>query len=137
MLSRTFFLPPSSTPTPQVLLIQGFLACRKHSERIVLMVKMMSKSGLPCFKSGAERTVRALEKRLALNLTEVQVRPVSKGRRHVAGGPGFVVHTEARCGIKVLWAALNAKNQWFVCPVPCLALTCRLCRWCCRSSLTA
>lgn len=86
MLSCTFFLAPPSTPTPQVLLIQGFLACRKHSERIVLMVKMMSKSGLPCFKSGAERTVRALEKRLALNLTEVQVRPVSKGRRRVVGG---------------------------------------------------
>jgi len=37
------------------------------------MVKMMAKSGLPCFKAGAERTVKGLEKRLALNLTEVQV----------------------------------------------------------------
>ncbi len=54
-------------------MIQGFLGCRKHSDRIVLLVKMMSKSGLPCFKAGAERTVKGLEKRLALNLTEVQV----------------------------------------------------------------
>ena len=37
------------------------------------MVKIMSKSGLPCFKAGAERTVKGLEKRLALSLTEVQV----------------------------------------------------------------
>ena len=58
-------------------MIQGFLACRKHSERIVLLVKMMAKSGLPCFKAGAERTVKGLEKRLALNLTEVQVRAAS------------------------------------------------------------
>jgi len=56
----------------KVLLIQGFLACRKHAERIVLLVKMMSKSGLPCFKAGPERTVKGVEKRLALGLTEVQ-----------------------------------------------------------------
>ena len=37
------------------------------------MVKIMAKSGLPCFKAGADRTVKGLEKRLALNLTEVQV----------------------------------------------------------------
>ena len=67
-------------------MIQGFLACRKHSERIVLLVKMMAKSGLPCFKAGAERTVKGLEKRLALNLTEVQVRGASA--RGGGGGQG-------------------------------------------------
>lgn len=33
-----------------MLVIQGFLACRKHHDRIVLLVKLMMKSGLPCFK---------------------------------------------------------------------------------------
>mmetsp|Transcript_19596 Transcript_19596/g.54591 ORF Transcript_19596/g.54591 Transcript_19596/m.54591 type:complete len:316 (+) Transcript_19596:179-1126(+) len=55
----------------KVLVIQGFLACRKHHDRLLLMVRMMSRSGFPCFKQG-ERSVKALEKRFQLHLTEVQ-----------------------------------------------------------------
>ncbi|GFH29397.1 PI3K/PI4K domain-containing protein, partial [Haematococcus lacustris] len=55
----------------KVLIIQGFLACRKHHDRLLLLVRMMSKSGLPCFKAG-DRAVKAMEKRFALQLTEVQ-----------------------------------------------------------------
>ena len=54
-----------------MLLIQGFLACRKHHDRLLLMVRMMSKSGFPCFKQG-ERSVKAFEKRFLLHLTEMQ-----------------------------------------------------------------
>lgn len=53
-------------------MIQGFLVARKHSERLVQLVKMMAKSNYPCFKAGADKTVKAMEKRFALNLTEVQ-----------------------------------------------------------------
>jgi hypothetical protein len=49
------------------------------------MVKMLSKSGLPCFKAGPERTVKGLEKRLALNMTEVQVSGDSEERREALG----------------------------------------------------
>jgi hypothetical protein len=38
------------------------------------MVKIMSKSGLPCYKAGADKTLKGLEKRMALSLPEVQVR---------------------------------------------------------------
>jgi len=55
----------------QLLVIQGVLACRKHHDRLLLMVRMMSRSGFPCFKQG-ERAVKALEKRFQLQLTEVQ-----------------------------------------------------------------
>ncbi|KXZ46991.1 hypothetical protein GPECTOR_39g485 [Gonium pectorale] len=55
----------------KVLMIQGFLALRKHADRIMLLVRMMAKSGFPCFKAG-DRTVKALEKRLQLPLSEVQ-----------------------------------------------------------------
>lgn len=34
----------------QVLCIQGFLVCRKHADRIILLVEMMANSGCPCFK---------------------------------------------------------------------------------------
>ena len=57
----------------QVLCIQGFLACRKHADRILLLVEMMAGSGFPCFKGGA-RTVQQLRRRFHLNLPEAQVR---------------------------------------------------------------
>ena len=57
----------------QVLCIQGFLACRKHADRIILLVDMMSTSGCPAFKAGP-RAIQALRKRFHLNLTEAQVR---------------------------------------------------------------
>lgn len=37
---------------------------------MVSLVRVMSKSGLPCFKAG-ERCVKALEKRFVLGMTEV------------------------------------------------------------------
>lgn len=58
-------------PGLQVLCIQGFLACRKHADRIILLVDMMSASGCPCFKAGA-RCVSALRKRFHLHCTETQ-----------------------------------------------------------------
>ena len=58
--------------TMQVLCIQGFLACRKHADRIILLVEMMQGSGCPAFKAGP-RCVHNLRKRYHLNLTETQV----------------------------------------------------------------
>ncbi|GLI62236.1 hypothetical protein VaNZ11_004831 [Volvox africanus] len=55
----------------KVLMIQGFIAVRNCSDRIMLLVKIMSKSGFPCFKGG-DRALKALEKRLMSSLTEVQ-----------------------------------------------------------------
>ncbi|KAM2710718.1 hypothetical protein FF1_047047 [Malus domestica] len=55
----------------KVLCIQGFLTCRKHAERIILLVEMLQDSGFPCFKGGA-RTIQNLRKRFHLSLTEEQ-----------------------------------------------------------------
>ncbi|PIA47664.1 hypothetical protein AQUCO_01400343v1 [Aquilegia coerulea] len=55
----------------KVLCIQGFLTCRKHAERIILLVEMMQDSGYPCFKGGP-RTIQNLRKRFHLSLTEEQ-----------------------------------------------------------------
>ncbi|GMH36264.1 hypothetical protein BSKO_04132 [Bryopsis sp. KO-2023] len=55
----------------KVLCIQGFMACRKHSDRIINLCDMMSKAGFPCFKSG-DRTIKALKKRFHLNCPEEQ-----------------------------------------------------------------
>ncbi|RDY07116.1 Phosphatidylinositol 4-kinase beta 1, partial [Mucuna pruriens] len=55
----------------KVLCIQGFLTCRKHAERIILLVEMLQDSGFPCFKGGA-RTILNLRKRFHLSLTEEQ-----------------------------------------------------------------
>ncbi|CAJ2676854.1 unnamed protein product [Trifolium pratense] len=55
----------------EVLCIQGFLTCRKHAERIILLVEMLQDSGFPCFKGGV-RTIQNLRKRFHLNLTEEQ-----------------------------------------------------------------
>ncbi|KAK7410884.1 hypothetical protein VNO78_02080 [Psophocarpus tetragonolobus] len=55
----------------KVLCIQGFLTCRKHAERIILLVEMLQDSCFPCFKGGP-RTIQNLRKRFHLNLTEEQ-----------------------------------------------------------------
>lgn len=52
-----------------MLTIQGFLALRKHSDRITLLVEMMADSGFPCFKSRAA-AVQGVKKRFALALPE-------------------------------------------------------------------
>ncbi|KAF9548554.1 Phosphatidylinositol 4-kinase pik1alpha (PI4-kinase)(PtdIns-4-kinase) [Mortierella hygrophila] len=55
----------------KVLLKKAFMAVRKHTENIVLLIDMMSKdSKLPCFQY--ENAAQAVRDRLALNLTEVQ-----------------------------------------------------------------
>ncbi|CAH2073437.1 unnamed protein product [Thlaspi arvense] len=56
----------------KVLCIQGFLTCRKHAERIILLVEMLQDSGFPCFKGGTTRTIQNLRKRFHLSLTEEQ-----------------------------------------------------------------
>ncbi|KAL0449813.1 UNVERIFIED_CONTAM: Phosphatidylinositol 4-kinase beta 1 [Sesamum latifolium] len=55
----------------KVLCIQGFLTCRKHAERIILLVEMLQDSDFPCFKGGP-RTIQNLRKRFHLSLTEEQ-----------------------------------------------------------------
>ncbi|ESW09709.1 hypothetical protein PHAVU_009G149800 [Phaseolus vulgaris] len=55
----------------KVLCIQGFLTCRKHAERVILLVEMLQDSDFPCFKGGP-RTIQNLRKRFHLNLTEEQ-----------------------------------------------------------------
>lgn len=55
----------------KVLCIQGFLTCRKHAERIILLVEMLQDSGFPCFKGGP-KTIQYLRKRFHLSLTEEQ-----------------------------------------------------------------
>jgi hypothetical protein len=55
----------------KVLCIQGYLAVRKHAERIILLVEMMSASGCPCFKAGA-KVMNNLRKRFNLGCTEEQ-----------------------------------------------------------------
>lgn len=59
-------------PRVQVLCIRGFLAARKHADRILLLVEMLGTSGFPCFKAGI-KTVYALRRRFALQATEPQV----------------------------------------------------------------
>lgn len=59
-------------PDVQVLCIRGFLAARKHADRILLLVEMLGTSGFPCFKAGI-KTVYALRRRFALQATEPQV----------------------------------------------------------------
>ncbi|KAK9865441.1 hypothetical protein WJX84_000186 [Apatococcus fuscideae] len=55
----------------KVLMIRGFLACRKHADRIILLVEMMQGCGCPAFKGG-HRALQALRKRFHLNLPEPQ-----------------------------------------------------------------
>ncbi|KAF9435199.1 Phosphatidylinositol 4-kinase pik1alpha (PI4-kinase)(PtdIns-4-kinase) [Entomortierella beljakovae] len=54
------------------LLKKAFMAIRKHTENIVLLIDMMSKdSKLPCFQYG-DSAAQAVRDRLVLSLTEVQ-----------------------------------------------------------------
>lgn len=55
----------------KVLCIQGFLATRKHAERILQLVEMMQGSGCPCFKGGP-KVLQQLRKRFHLGSTEEQ-----------------------------------------------------------------
>ena len=62
----------------KVLCIQGYLACQKHAERILLLVEMMAHSGCPCFKAGP-KVVQNLRKRFNLGRTEEQVAEIMLG----------------------------------------------------------
>jgi phosphatidylinositol 4-kinase len=55
----------------KVLCIQGYLAVRKHAERIITLVEMMSASGCPCFKAGP-KVLSNLRRRFNLGSTEEQ-----------------------------------------------------------------
>jgi len=48
----------------KVLCIQGFLAVRKHTDRIVCMVEMMQSSNAPCYKAGP-KVVTLMRQRFA------------------------------------------------------------------------
>lgn len=54
-----------------MLCIQGFLVCRKHFDRILLICDIMSKAGFPCFKAG-DRAIKALKRRFHLNIPDEQ-----------------------------------------------------------------
>lgn len=57
----------------KILMLQGLVAARKHSDKIVSLVEIMrSGSQLPCFKAGAA-TVSALKSRFHLGLTEEEL----------------------------------------------------------------
>jgi phosphatidylinositol kinase/protein kinase (PI-3 family) len=55
----------------KVLCIQGYLAVRKHAERIITLVEMMRASGCPCFKAGP-KVLSNLRRRFNLGSTEEQ-----------------------------------------------------------------
>ena len=55
----------------QVLLLRGFLELRRHSRRIVTLVRLMGEgSQLSCFSAGVDETIDALRARLQLGLSE-------------------------------------------------------------------
>eukprot|EP00047_Mylnosiga_fluctuans_P014833 m.41499 g.41499 ORF g.41499 m.41499 type:complete len:711 (+) comp5674_c0_seq2:24-2156(+) len=57
----------------KILLLQGFIAARKHMERLVVAVEIMQKnSELPCFVAG-EDTLRLFSERFQITLTEEQL----------------------------------------------------------------
>lgn len=57
----------------KILMLQGLVAARKHSDKIISIVEIMrSGSLLPCFKAGAS-TVTALKSRFHVGLTEEEL----------------------------------------------------------------
>ena len=73
--------PCESGRAPQVLCLQGFLAARKHADRIILLAEMMQHSGCPCFRSGSAKALAALRRRFHLSATESQARLWGTGDR--------------------------------------------------------
>lgn len=53
----------------KVLMIQGFIAICKHSDRIIELVSMMSESGCPCFRN-KQLAVEGLRKRISTRMSE-------------------------------------------------------------------
>uniref|UniRef100_A0A0N5A9R0 Phosphatidylinositol 4-kinase beta n=1 Tax=Syphacia muris TaxID=451379 RepID=A0A0N5A9R0_9BILA len=57
----------------KILLLKGIIAARKHMERIINIIEIMSiGSQLPCFRGGSS-VVRALRERFHMNCTEEQL----------------------------------------------------------------
>lgn len=57
------------------LIFQGFMALRKHADRIVLLLDIAQKdSKLPCFGSSGPNAIAQLRQRFQLGLTEAQVK---------------------------------------------------------------
>ncbi|KAK7484350.1 hypothetical protein BaRGS_00024355 [Batillaria attramentaria] len=57
----------------KILMLQGFVASRKHMDKILPLVEIMQTgSQLPCFSKGVS-TVRALRERFHMNMTEEQL----------------------------------------------------------------
>ncbi|KAK7015186.1 Phosphatidylinositol 4-kinase beta [Halocaridina rubra] len=57
----------------KILLLQGLLAARKHNEKIISLVEVMSSgSKLACFRAGAS-VVPALKSRFHVNMTDEQI----------------------------------------------------------------
>ena len=56
------------------LLVKSFLALRKHADKFILLVEMMTKdSRFPCFSGNPEAAVNAFRERFQLALTEKQI----------------------------------------------------------------
>jgi phosphatidylinositol 4-kinase B len=53
----------------KVLCIQGFLAVRRHTQRITVVIECMKNSGFPCFRGG-QRAIEALKQRFHEGITE-------------------------------------------------------------------
>ncbi|XP_064651750.1 phosphatidylinositol 4-kinase beta-like [Lineus longissimus] len=63
----------------KILMLQGFLASRKHMDKIIPLVEIMQTgSTLPCYGKGIS-TIRALKDRFHLNLTEEQLQLLVEG----------------------------------------------------------
>ncbi|KIH53533.1 hypothetical protein ANCDUO_16335 [Ancylostoma duodenale] len=57
----------------KTLLLRGIIAARKHHERVMTIVQIMSKgSQLPCFRGGAAM-LRALKGRFHMTYTDIEL----------------------------------------------------------------
>jgi phosphatidylinositol 4-kinase len=55
----------------RTLIIRGFLECRKHMERVMLIVRMLVHgSKLPCFSGGPDQVLQNLQDRFFVSLTD-------------------------------------------------------------------
>lgn len=58
----------------KILMLQGFLAARKHMDKLVPIIEIMQLSSqLPCFQKGTATIIRLLKDRFHLSLTEEQL----------------------------------------------------------------
>lgn len=58
----------------KILMLKGFLAARKHMDKLVPLIEIMQLSSqLPCFQKGTAAIIRLLKDRFHLSLTEEQL----------------------------------------------------------------